>query len=388
MSGEILPVRAVYGAVAMISAAATFELLPPRGKIDYRTDAMRALLQNPFQYPSWAPTARVWGGEDVSRITNLRIPKTSEQGARQASPDLILHGLGHLEDLDPSFDGRINQFTSGNHHLLLVNASGSGKTRLVLETLYRHWGFYFGADIDYTVNPYGSEDFPDLVSALSDLAHVPLSPRAERLSLLERNQQFVDTHMRRVILARLLILDHYVTLAGQCGVGDADARAKWVWLQLRPIELVGCDIFSNAHAQLYYWSQEFIGRRLAELLDKHMRRLEFVALDEAQILVAGSTTSFIASNRLLHQPLLHAMVSYLASTFTLSRCIVSGTEVPLSVMEDALSSSRHSVKAVYPFSALGGFNDLPRSSRYLRYFLGSNLSDEDCAVAHRWLRGR
>ncbi|EJD42065.1 hypothetical protein AURDEDRAFT_186223 [Auricularia subglabra TFB-10046 SS5] len=372
----------------MISAAATFELLPPRGKIDYRTDVMRALLQNPLQYPSWAPSATVWGAEDVSRITNLRIPKTSEQGARQGGPDLVLYGLGHLEDLDPSFDDRVNQFVSGNHHLLLVNASGSGKTRLVLETLYRHWGFYFGADIDYTVNPYGSEDFPDLVSDLSNLAHVPLSPRAERLSLLERNQLLVDTHMRRVILARLLILDHYVTLAAQCGVDDAEARAKWLWLQLRPTELVGCDIFRNAHAQLYSWSQESIGTRLGELLDKHLRRLEFVALDEAQILVAKSTTSFIASDRLLHQPLLHALISYLASTFTLSRCIATGTKVPLSVMEDALSSSGHPVKAVYPFAALGGFDDLPRSSLYLRYFLGSDLSDEDCALAHCWLRGR
>ncbi|EJD42050.1 hypothetical protein AURDEDRAFT_168841 [Auricularia subglabra TFB-10046 SS5] len=360
-----------------------------RGVIDFRTEAMQALLQNPLDYPSWLPNPSAWDADNVARIASLRIPKTSEQGGRRGDPDMILYRLGHLEELDASFEARIREFTAGNHHWLLVNASGSGKTRIVLETLSRHWGFYLGSDLDYTVNPYGSQDFPNMVSNLAlRVRDVPMTPRKERLFSLEQNYQLVATHMRQVVLARLLVFDHYVALVKQHRIDDADARVKWLWLQLRPIELVGRDIFRSVHAKLHAWSEETLMARIRELVTKHQPKLEFIAIDEAQIPAAQGPGSFLDSKHRTHQPLLHGLITYLASTFTTSRCIVSGTQVPLSLMEDAISVSGHLVKDVNPFTNLGDFGDLSRTSQYLQHFLGPGLSADECAIAHRWLRGR
>lgn len=360
-----------------------------RGVIDLRTEAMRALLQSPLEYPFWSPAASAWDAENLARITSLRIPKTSEQGGRTGDPDLILYRLGHLGELDPAFDDRIREFTAGGHHTLLVNASGSGKTRLTLETLYRHWGFYLGCDIDYTVNPYGSEDFPNAVSDLdARMVNVPLAPRKERLSSLEQNQQLVALHVRQVMLARLLVLDHYLGLVEQYHVDDADARVKWLWLQLRPTELVGRDIFSSVQTKLHAWSEEKLATRMHELVEKHQHLVEFVVVDEAQIPAAQSPESFLDSKHRLHYSLLYGLITYLSTTFKSSRCIVSGTRVPFSLIEDAIGVSGHAVKVVKAFTNLGCFGDLARTSQYLRHFLGSELSDDDCAIAHRWLYGR
>ncbi|KZW00176.1 hypothetical protein EXIGLDRAFT_762038 [Exidia glandulosa HHB12029] len=214
-------------------------------------------------------------------------------------PDMLLYSLGQMHILDPDYPKRLKRFLSGDQHIYLCNASGTGKTRLLFESLAQEWGIYLTCFHDRTSDPYGS---PDLQKALSELAwdddnnrilsDIALSsPDSEQALIL--NRQRVATLLRRVILARLLVLDCFIDVVNEMHIPDAVARRKWLILQLLPTETVGEDVFVRLIGYIDDLSDPEVFARISTLRVTSRAKAAFVAIDEAQVALKMHRYSFV-----------------------------------------------------------------------------------------------
>ncbi|KAG6886922.1 hypothetical protein C0995_003205 [Termitomyces sp. Mi166 len=66
---------------------------------------------------------------------------------KQALPRMLFHDLGGFQ-MDPTLSKRVSDLFHKHRNMFLVNASATGKTRLLYEGLCRNWGLYFTAHVD------------------------------------------------------------------------------------------------------------------------------------------------------------------------------------------------------------------------------------------------
>ena len=102
---------------------------------------------------------------------------------------------------------------------LLINASGSGKSRILLEGLCRHWGFYFVVTGSSIV---GSSDFYATFSTINLKSTDAFSYPTERRLL-------------QLLLARLLLLNLFIEVANcsRTGLQQKEHRRLWTLLQVQ-----------------------------------------------------------------------------------------------------------------------------------------------------------
>jgi hypothetical protein len=81
---------------------------------------------------------------------------------------------------------------------MLFNARGSGKTRLILDGLCHHWGFYFTASRDGA--GIGSGDVWTTMQQVDDSLHYGFAKRTNSDAMKQRAH-----HLARFILLKLLI---------------------------------------------------------------------------------------------------------------------------------------------------------------------------------------
>ncbi|KZV84287.1 hypothetical protein EXIGLDRAFT_727445 [Exidia glandulosa HHB12029] len=138
----------------------------PVPELDGHTKStIRTFLSSPFSLPVWNPDPTLYTASDRQRLVDLHIP-TVFTTHDELYPDLNLYALGNLEVLDPEFTSRFDDFVSGDSHIALVNTSGSGKTRLLFETVHRRWGLYFNSSYEGVSNPLGSFDWTSSINRL------------------------------------------------------------------------------------------------------------------------------------------------------------------------------------------------------------------------------
>ena len=125
-------------------------------------------------------------------------------------------------------------------HTILVNTSGSGKTRLLLEGLCQSWGFYFTSFVDSSL--LGSGDIQNAIqTAIPHDSHFhPVLPPAtsrEYQSAVSRNEAVAERAFKRAFLARALLFNLFIDAMkadkGSSQTAD-DYRRKWLLLQLQP----------------------------------------------------------------------------------------------------------------------------------------------------------
>ncbi|TRM68364.1 hypothetical protein BD626DRAFT_114996 [Schizophyllum amplum] len=265
-----------------------------------------------------------------SFIEDLKIPVVLER------PSLLLHELGQMDKIDPSLESRIQEVFK--HDRILVNTSGAGKTRLLLEGLCRYWGLYFvatkagdrsssalgSADMSEAIDDYlpdglsrdgltfaqeifdeesaqsqQTEDFPASPPRQTPSpphnrhdAHAgakgPLPPHAP----LSMNRAVAKFYLSTVLLARLLLFKCFLTVSRECfrqlnsqqGF-DAeqywrDCKKAWLLVQLKPSYLVNdtTDPFALLSRRLHPLRQQYVSSLIAD------------TLHEVQALLAHSTT--------------------------------------------------------------------------------------------------
>ncbi|EJD43859.1 hypothetical protein AURDEDRAFT_167242 [Auricularia subglabra TFB-10046 SS5] len=192
--------------------------------------------------PLWEPNAD-WGDypETLARIRALKLPAVPFKD--DALPDMLLAALeGDLDvpperRLDPlaEIEKRVFKLMSGRNVCWdLLNASGSGKTRLLFEILVRHWAFYFVCVHNHDSQPYGSKDIDHAVDILDlsmggthhigpediFVSHVVLEtpedtpPTMEALEkvMTQRsiNKEIAEHVFKIVVLARALVFENFL----------------------------------------------------------------------------------------------------------------------------------------------------------------------------------
>jgi hypothetical protein len=123
----------------------------------------------------------------------------------------------------------------------LINASGSGKTRLMLEGLARNWGIYLSCAGGLT--ELRSHDLQglrhDVPNERDFTVYLPQADAPGYQSMVDRNRAIVRRHLRRLILARLLVLHQFLRVARDNLLERFEKslpflRLNWLMMQLFP----------------------------------------------------------------------------------------------------------------------------------------------------------
>ncbi|KAL1727180.1 hypothetical protein EV714DRAFT_217843 [Schizophyllum commune] len=364
-------------------------------------------------------------------IEQLRIPLVKDR------PSLLLHDLGLMDTLDPAFATRMEDvFKLGG---VLINTSGAGKTRLLLEALCHHWGLYFVASRkgDRSSSALGSHD---MNNAIDD--HIPeglscdgldpdVAPLPEPVQVsqsLEANRRIASRHLSDVLLARLLIFQRFLSslkehadmLPENCNKDQLAAcrqRCKKAWLlvQLFPsyIDVKNSDAFAHLVGKLQRLSTKRVvalltgclGTTRSLLVDLTSGNMEkcFLVLDEAQYAAGKWPDAFRCSKDMHARPVFREIIACWGNQILRDprgedfKVVSAGTAVDWKVAQESFSSALLKEDTTLDvLHGMGTFHDrdyMEYKERYLRRYLplGYTDSPEGIRLLRRinvWLRGR
>ncbi|KAH9475550.1 hypothetical protein JR316_0012665 [Psilocybe cubensis] len=399
---------------------------------------MKKLVDGEITLPIWTPD--FVDSAVSSHLTNLKIP------CLKGKPNLLLHDLGSFKN-DPMLEKRLKNVFMPNNHTFLVNTSGSGKTRLLLEGLCENWGFYFTSLVDSSL--LGSSDVQNSIQT-----HVPDSPRFRSVlpppgsagyeSALKTNREIANRLFRQIFLARLIIFNSFAETMNNSikmnqltnRAANQDSRtykARWLLLQLRPsfVHPQVWDIFDELSSKLSGASDSFLNGRTKTLL-ANVRSLcsqidnyhpqsspaggnfneisdsgsqmstsdtaqtpLFCVLDEAQHAATQHNSSFRSDQNGAHRPILREVVkawegqSFGQGVFM----VVAGTGISKDVVDQAMASAIMKDSRYRWCSDTGAFDHKEVQVRYLQKYLPQSLLDSNAGVRlveriWYWLHGR
>ncbi|KAF9446423.1 hypothetical protein P691DRAFT_627847, partial [Macrolepiota fuliginosa MF-IS2] len=357
----------------------------------------------------------VWTPEDTStsqgirrHIANLRIP------TMKGRPNLLLHEWGSFKS-DPVLKGRLGNIFMPNNHTFLVNTSGSGKTRLLLEGLCDNWGFYFTSIVDSSL--LGSSDVQKSIQSYVPndpkfRASLPPDNAANYNTALMINRKIASKTFRQVFLARLIIFSLFAETMERRRVPHSCLdiyRERWLLLQLQPglVHPKIWDIFDSLSCMLSAASDHYINAQ-TELHLKRVRELcasdsktnphqtpFFCVLDEAQFAATQHTTSFRSDQNGCHRPILREIVRAWEGQCSGQGVfmVVAGTGISKDVVDQAMASAIMKDSKYRWCSDTGAFDTVEVQRRYLTKYLPKSLlkSKSGERLLGRiwyWLRGR
>ncbi|KAJ7078457.1 hypothetical protein B0H15DRAFT_788970 [Mycena belliarum] len=350
-------------------------------------DELRPLVESfvtsdtPFK--TWLP--KYEGRVPLDHMKSLELFTLSSDGL----PLVILKDLGSFAD-DASLLIRLKNIFARGKKTVLVNTSGSGKTRLLFEGLCREWGFYFTAIRDSSY--LGSQDISGIVVGLADDFDFEDSRRpGSRDPVLELQSHHLLAHRRlsEVLLARILIFRLFLDVAKKSKL-NGEHKKRWLLLQL--ISSLGpyVDIFRTMTNTLRYSEEHDTQAAISDAIagvrhvlgpDSHL----FLVLDEAQKSAVDLAEVFDAEDG--KYPVLIKMLETWESVFPRESVsfVVAGTEIPSRIFEGT--------EAVCWTSDTGAFDDPALHEQYLRRFLpptflSTKLGEAFLDRAWRWTRGR
>ncbi|KAJ7141999.1 hypothetical protein C8R46DRAFT_1360977 [Mycena filopes] len=323
----------------------------------------------------------------VDHISSLQLSSVA------AVPLMILKDLGTFMD-DPVLSSRIADIFVRDKKTVLVNTSGSGKTRLLFEGLYHEWGMYFTTVQDSS--RLGSSDILNLIDELSsdakfspDLSDNP----ADSINEVASNRRQIRLRFSEVLLARLLIFSIFLDTANECGGVTEKHKSKWLLLQLVPHLRFYMDIFDRLATTLATSASGDTEKNIADTIVKIRGALGadphlFFVVDEAQ--VAARTYPHAFHLEPDKHPFLIELVDIWESYIPADSLsvVIAGTNVPSQIFEEQKDAGR-----VRWTSNTGSFDERSAHERYLRRFLppaflATTSGQEFLERAWRWTRGR
>ena len=309
---------------------------------------------------------------------------------------------------------------------VLINTSGSGKTRLLLEGLCRQWGFYFVAKQDTTT--IGSNDLWSVMKELDNSQDY--TDAKERIGGADQNPEAAQaafTHIREVVerrlaqllLARFLLLDLLVQEAQkfQEGLQPKELRHLWVLLQAQPSLLIPKrDAFQDFTQKLNGASTNSLKDRICKKYDALSGLLQeahnpplsgllqeahnptlFCVLDEVQVTISrefGRVGEFLSQDKITKRPILREI--WLSWIEMLQpgqmNLVLSGTGIEFQALSDTLSSTAVKEHQYTIVHSIGAFEDPSIHAQYIERYLPEPLDkkrwQEFLIRAWAWFRGR
>ncbi|KAK7044939.1 hypothetical protein R3P38DRAFT_2881818 [Favolaschia claudopus] len=220
------------------------------------------------------PPIEHWASQPPSLDRDIEAHINSLQLLGKGLPLVILKDLGCFVH-NPVLSSRVqNLFTRGKK-TVIVNTSGSGKTRLTFEGLCHNWGFYFAHR-----NLFAGDGSTDLAVTAEHISAL-LDPGTS----LDKHHAAAERHLSQLLLARLLFFRMFLKLCVEGGLTLTDEHKKqWLLLQVYPGLGSTADIFKTLTVFLSEYDSNLLipdtVARIRELLgsDSHL----FLVLDEAQ----------------------------------------------------------------------------------------------------------
>ncbi|KAF8882245.1 hypothetical protein BD779DRAFT_1612475 [Infundibulicybe gibba] len=385
--------------------------------LDELRPAMTKLVHGEITLPLWCPEADSLEPEVAAYITALRIPYL------KGKPNVLLHDLGSFKH-DPSLKRRIQNIFMPNSHSFLVNTSGSGKTRLLLEGLCQNWGFYFTSLVDSSL--LGSSDVQNSIRTyIPDFSgFLPVLPSATSQGYelgLKNNREIAGRVFSQLFLARLIVFDLFTEIMSRHRAQDGCQdryKERWLLLQLQPSLLHSqiWDIFDNLVGKLSSAPASYINAKTKELLLR-VRKLcvdqvtteftgsfasgpveqipIFCVLDEAQYAATEHSSAFRSEQNGAHRPILREIVRAWESQ-SLGQgvfMVVAGTGISKDVVDQAMASAIMKDSKYRWCSDTGAFDDVEVQRKYVLKYLPPWIS---CSAAGKrlleriwyWLHGR
>ena len=276
----------------------------------------------------------------------------------------------------------------------LCNTSGSGKTRLLFEGLWRHFGLYFTARTQ--PDGIGSGDlgkiFEQLPNRLFSL------PKEDWDAYLQFNRDIASRRFHAILYARLIIfrifLEHASSMPG--GITD-EHKGRWLLLQIAPTIFLKDDPFEVLSLELWDVPNGYFLRKIKRektTIDTLLQgqRL-FCVLDEAQVPTELASKCFKSGDEPYEdRPILRELI--IAWKGILPKLIISGTGISMEKIDAVLSSAtaKDGDKRL-TFTDLGVFDSEEGQRAYLERYLPMGFLDSPSgkALASRaayWLHGR
>ncbi|KAF9263226.1 hypothetical protein L218DRAFT_865552 [Marasmius fiardii PR-910] len=332
-----------------------------------------------------------WRIDDEMRehIRTLGIPNVPDC----PNPPMALHRVGSFMD-DEILKSRMKSIFGGRNTFLL-NASGTGKTRILYEGLGFHWGFYFTSAVDTT--RLGDRDLSSIINTggLFGKKQFSFLPSEGDISVdLHDNLSLAHTYFSAVLLARLLIFKIFLDSAVAHGYKD---EYKTIWLKVQ-LQLWSDDsvipfrALINDLVDSFTQPEDFdaaISDTIEEIFSIQDISPVFVLLDEANSAVRRLQYSFrddCGNSYPALKAVLNVWKHHLGHRpeFTF---VVAGTEIPREyfVGEDWSDWTWS--------SDTGAFDDPERQREYIKAFLPSALYSSPagqrlCDRIWKWARGR
>ncbi|TRM66592.1 hypothetical protein BD626DRAFT_396593 [Schizophyllum amplum] len=177
------------------------------------------------QLPTWAPPSSlgVLDDSDQTLLSALNIPQASD-----SNPCLALHDLGSMIDEQLLRDRLQNVFIAGNH-TMLINASASGKTRLLFEGLCEHWGVYMPCAMD--ASGVGSHNLAWNILVGIEAHELFKSTPPWDMRHLYTNEGVAERIFQSCLLAGLVLLKTFLESIEPKDRHTFDARKRWLLLQ-------------------------------------------------------------------------------------------------------------------------------------------------------------
>ncbi|KAK7048014.1 hypothetical protein R3P38DRAFT_3617611 [Favolaschia claudopus] len=340
-------------------------------------------------FDAWTIGSDSVANDIKQHIFSLQLPRIA------GMPSVLLRDLGHFSE-DAVLSRRVsNIFARGQHtgeRRFLVNASGSGKTRLTFEGLCQNWGLYLVGAID--PNGIGSTDVPDLLKyylARGGFKHVS-TDTAETT----RNIEITCRCLRKLLLCRLLVLSIFAEHIHSIGIKPEHLK-RWLLLQAVP-ELIKDrsleDIFSalfmrtadtdDAHTRDYI---AFTLGKLRKLFGPEFHL--FVVIDEAQVFMDQHSSAYRDQDG-SHYSILREIVDGLDAEFHRHEVsfVVSGIEIPKADFQNSRNIHLHRW-----CSDTGAFDEEDMHRKYVTRFMPPEYIQTTAGQAFlrrvwEWCRGR
>ncbi|PVF94282.1 hypothetical protein CPB86DRAFT_740793 [Serendipita vermifera] len=378
-------------------------------KLDELRPRMRELVQRAgdvsYLIPDWVPGPHI-DKEAAEYFSKLHIP-----GVPRDRPSLLLHRLGEQPTANEKTSTTLQWVFNTHRNVMLINTSGTGKTRFLLDGLCSRWGFYFVGMKNAA--GIGSNDLATFVDEFKEAKGHEDTDEARKLDIiLDRMQNMAQHRFLQLLLSRFLILNLLIEEAKSFGGLQHYHRRLWVFLQVQPLnfDLTSSeDLFLTTARELQFTSIGDLKNRIREQYTRLRADLDdlpgpltslnrkspvYCILDEVQITSTQHIGEFRSNeNKLVGRPVLreiwHAWTNILHDHM---RVIVSGTGIDIEQIRSILPSSFLKPERVPIYSSLGGFEDSESQAEYIKRYIPATWDQqtwkEFLVRAFAWFQGR
>ncbi|KAG6847510.1 hypothetical protein H0H93_007661, partial [Arthromyces matolae] len=383
--------------------------------LDHVSILLRKFVEsNASMITPWIPDSKDCDSHLIDHCQRLQIPTLHEK------PCLILHELGQsipgpfAQTLRDEPTDIFYATSTSVKDVILLNTSGSGKTRLVLEGLCRQWGFYFtckrnpdevgSSDIDSIIRPEGCLERQGLTVEL------PTHPEVLKTAY-RANKDISNRCFSAAMLARILVLSCFLRTWIGRSVDVSLLKRQWLLLQLdtsllrTETQAVDVDVFQELTAILSTVEspQDLadIGYTLFGACAREIQMLGssglpvfYCVVDEAQTGAESWCNSFLCHNMQKSRPALQAMLRNWRETYTRMSMIITGTSINRDLITEALSSTMGKQTQVHDgITYTGAWGDDTTIQNYLRKYIPETYLQtpegrELLRRARYWLWGR